>query len=106
MAQQTCVRRSYNQTYMSLAISALNSRQIQSSRRATATYNIPKSMLRDRHAKKLTQRDCKPKSKKLTKLEEEVVVKHILDLNSRGFAPTLGTIRDMANKLLAKRATG
>jgi len=35
-----------------------------------------------------------------------VVVRHILDLNLRGFAPTLGDIQDMANKLLAKRAAG
>ena len=31
-------------------------------------------------------------------------MKHILDLDSRGFAPTLGAVRDMADKLLAKRA--
>ena len=91
---------------MSLAISAFNSRQIQSSRRAAATYNIPESTLRDRCAGKLTQRDYKPKSKKLTKLEEEVVVRYILDLNSRGFAPTLSTVQDMADKLLAERAAG
>ena len=35
-----------------------------------------------------------------------MVVRHILDLNSRGLAPTLGAIRDMANKLLAERAAG
>ena len=33
-------------------------------------------------------------------------MKHILDLDSRGFAPTLGAIWDMADKLLAKRAAG
>ena len=45
-----------------------------------------------------------PNLKKLTKLKEEVIVRHILDLDSRGFAPTLGAIKDMANKLLAARA--
>ena len=33
-------------------------------------------------------------------------MKHILDLDSRGFAPTLGAVRDMADKLLAERAAG
>ena len=33
-----------------------------------------------------------------------MVVKHILDLDSRGFAPTLSAIWDMADKLLTKRA--
>ena len=35
-----------------------------------------------------------------------MVVRYILNLNLQGFAPTLGTVRDIANKLLAKRATG
>ena len=39
----------------------------------------------------------------LTRLEEEVVIKHILDLDLRGFSPSLDAVRDMANKLLAER---
>jgi hypothetical protein len=35
-----------------------------------------------------------------------VVVRHILNLNSRGFAPTLDAVRDIADKLLTKRAAG
>ena len=45
-----------------------------------------------------------PNLKKLTKLKEEVIVRYILDLDLRGFAPTLGAIHDMADKLLAGRA--
>ena len=47
-----------------------------------------------------------PNLKKLTKLKEEVIVRHILDLDSRGFAPTLGAVKDMADKLLAARTAG
>ena len=50
--------------------------------------------------------DCQPNSKKLTQLEEEVVVKYILDLDLRGFAPTYAAVRDMANSLLAARSAG
>jgi hypothetical protein len=32
-----------------------------------------------------------------------VIVKHILNLNSRGFPPSLDAVRHMANKLLAER---
>jgi len=35
-----------------------------------------------------------------------VIVGYILDLDLRGFAPTLGAVRDMADKLLATRAAG
>jgi hypothetical protein len=35
-----------------------------------------------------------------------VIVRHILDLDLRGFAPTLGATRDMADKLLAERGAG
>jgi hypothetical protein len=35
-----------------------------------------------------------------------VIVRHILELDSRGFAPTLDAVRDMADKLLAERGAG
>ena len=39
----------------------------------------------------------------LTKLEEDVVVNHILDLDSRGFPPRLADVANMANSLRAER---
>jgi hypothetical protein len=45
-------------------------------------------------------------SKKLTQLEEHVIVEHILDLDLRGFAPTYAAVHDMANTLLAARGGG
>lgn len=106
MAQPTQIRLPYNEADISLAILAMNQNQIQSVNHAAATFNIPESTLRSRRAGTTARRDCEPKSKKLTKLEEEVIVEHILDLDTRGFAPTLGAVRDMANKLLAERSAG
>ena len=40
---------------------------------------------------------------KLTATEEQTIVQYILDLNSRGFAPRLCEVADMADKLLAVR---
>ena len=41
---------------------------------------------------------------KLTTSEESAIVQHVLDLDLRGFPPTKGMVRDMANKLLAERS--
>ena len=49
------------------------------------------------------RRNCELNLKKLTKLEEEAITRHILNLDTRGFAPSLGAVRDIANKLLAER---
>ena len=35
-----------------------------------------------------------------------MIVRHILELDSRGFAPILGAVRDMADKLLTERGAG
>jgi hypothetical protein len=35
-----------------------------------------------------------------------VIIRYILDLDTRGFAPTYAAIRDMADKLLAARSAG
>jgi hypothetical protein len=97
---------SYNQADILLASTSLDSQQLSSSRRAATVYNVPKSTLNDRRAGKLARHDCQPNSKKLTQLEEEVIVSYILDLDLRGFAPTYAAVRNMADKLLAARGAG
>ena len=67
---------------------------------------MSEATLRRRRAGMSARRDCQPNLKKLTKLEEEVIVKHILDLNLRGFSPTYAAVRDMADRLLAARGAG
>ena len=94
----------YNEGDILFTISSIDTTQILSAWRAAAIFNVPKTTLRDRRARKPARRDYKPNLKKLTKLKEEVIVRHILDLDTRGFAPTLGAIRDIVDKLLAKRS--
>jgi hypothetical protein len=67
---------------------------------------VPETTLRRRRAGKPARRDCQRNSKKLTQLEEEVIVRYILNLDERGFAPTYAAVRDMADKLLAARCAG
>ena len=40
---------------------------------------------------------------KLLKLEEEVIIRYILDLDSRGFTPPLTNIEDIVNYILESK---
>jgi hypothetical protein len=69
-------------------------------------YSVAETTIRRRRAGVPARRDCQPNSKKLTQLEEQVIVSYILDLDLRGFSPTYAAVRDMANKLLTTRGGG
>ena len=56
-----------------------------------------------RRAGQTPQADRWPKTMNLTKLEEDVVVEHILELVTRGFPPRLADVASMANSLRAER---
>ena len=45
----------------------------------------------------------RPANHKLTELEEEVIVRYIFDIDTRGFAPRLTSIEDIANYILESR---
>jgi hypothetical protein len=106
MAQRNVTHLASNEADVQLAISSINLHQIQSNRSAAAIYGVSERTIRRRRAGVPARRDCEPNSKKLTQLEEEVIVRHILDLDERGFAPTYAAVRDIANKLLAARSAG
>jgi hypothetical protein len=90
----------------SLANQAIDLGQIQSNRGAAEIYKVSEATLRRRRKGVPSRRDCTPNSKKLTLMEESVIIRHILDLDSRGLSPRLSAVRDMANKLLAARSGG
>ena len=104
MAQRSATQLVSIEADVQLAISSITAKQIKSSRSAAAIYSVAETTLRCRRAGRPARRDCQPNSKKLTQLEEETIVKYILDLNLRGFAPTYAVVRDMANRLLAARS--
>ncbi len=91
---------------INLAVSALKKNQIQTERRAAATFNVSRATLHRRRAGKPARRDCQPNLKKLTKLEEEVIVNYIINLDLRRFLPTYAAMRDIADRLLAARGAG
>jgi hypothetical protein len=87
-----------------LAIEAIRTSKRKLSRwKAAEIYNVPYSTLTDRMTSKPPRRDIRANCLKLTKLEEEVIVNYILDLDSRGFSPRLADVEDMADYLLEAR---
>ena len=86
-----------------LALLALQNDPKLSIRRAATTYEINEHRLRRRRKGIQSQRDTIPKSRKLSDLEEQIIIQFILDLDSRGFPPRLCGVEEMANRLLADR---
>ena len=82
MGPPATTRLPYNEASINLTIQAINQEQIQCEYRAALVYNVPRLTLHSRRAGIAARRDYKPKSKKLTKLKEEVIVRHILKLDS------------------------
>lgn len=67
---------------------------------------MSQTTLRARMNGRSARQDLQPNSTRLTKLEEEVMVRRVLDLDLRGFSPRLADVEDIANLLLADRNAG
>ena len=74
-----------------------------SCRAAAKIYKVPKSILAARLASRPSRRETKANSLKLTELEEGVIIRHILDMDTRGFAPRPASVEDIANYILESR---
>jgi len=81
MAQQSHVQSYYIESDIFLAISAIESNQISNVFRAASMYNVPRSTLRNRRARRPARCDCEPNLKKLSKIEKGVIIKYILNLD-------------------------
>ena len=88
---------------LTLAIQAYRTGQFKSIRRAAAAYNVRHQRLSDRLNNITFRPVTQPNCQKLTKSEEQTIVRYILDLDARGFAPRLCEVADMADKLLRER---
>jgi hypothetical protein len=86
-----------------LAIEAIRTTKKMSIRRAAQTYDVPKSTLIARMKGRVAKAENRNARHNLTPAEEETLVRHILDLDSRGFPPRIDGVRDMANLLLTTR---
>ncbi len=66
-------------------------------------YKVLYKTLCRRIQRMLARSDISLNSRKLTKLEEKVIIRYILDLDSRAFPPRRSDVEDIANRLLAER---
>lgn len=103
MSQQRPPTLCQKEAKIQLAKNAIEQGQFQSNRKAAKTYNVNRETLRLRRAGIKSRRDCTANSRLLDDLEEEVIVQHILELDSRGHPPSLRRVGDMANSILAGR---
>ena len=86
-----------------LAIEAIRTSKKLSRRKAAKLYEVPFSTLNDRMNGHLPLLERRLANIKLSKLEEEVIIRNILDMDARGFAPRLAGVEDMANFILESR---
>jgi hypothetical protein len=86
-----------------MAIKALESDKKLSVRKAAQIYDVPEATLRYRINGRVLKAEIQSKSQLLSKLEEEVLVQHIIDLDNRGFSPQLKDVEDIAKIILTSR---
>ncbi|CEL00931.1 hypothetical protein ASPCAL00523 [Aspergillus calidoustus] len=83
-----------------LAIQALKKREISSARRAAEVFNVPRSTLRDRLKGHGFQPELRNHSFRLSENQEEALVKWIIDRDTRGVAPKVSHVQQMAYLVL------
>jgi hypothetical protein len=86
-----------------LALQALQNDPKLSGRKAATRYDINYRTLNRRRNGIRSKRDITTKSRNLSDLEEQIIVRFILDLDSRGFPPRRDFVEKMANSLLTDR---
>lgn len=95
-----------DEAQVQLALLEMQNNKKLSARAAGRIYNVDHEKLSHRRRGMQSRRETPANSKKLTNLEESVIVHYILDLASKGFPPRLSGVEDMANRLLAGRDAG
>lgn len=83
-----------------LGIEAIHSSKTINTRTAAKLYRVPRSTLLGQNGWRTPRDETRPNCHKLSTLEEQVIIRNILKLDSRGFAPRL---EDMANFILESR---
>ena len=97
------MRRKSEESQIVLALQAIRSDPIISIRKAAEIYNVSHATLARRVRGTQSRRDNTPNCRSLRATEEEVIVKHILELDAQGFPVRHAYLRDMADRLLLSR---
>ena len=67
------------------------------------TYDVPQTILRDRIKDCVSKTEERNARHNLTPIKEEILVRYILDLDSRGFPSRINDVRDMVDLLYKVR---
>ena len=94
---------SLNEAKLTLAVQATRRDAKITYRLAAKVYDASRTTLGYRLNGRPPRGDCEPNSKKLTKLEERVILEYILELDLRGFPPSKASVRAMADSLLQEK---
>jgi hypothetical protein len=103
MPSQNKPSSSYKEGRIDLALKAYTLGQFKTLRRAAAAFSVQHQRLSDRLHGITYRPQAPPNRQKLSPTEQKTVVRYILDLDARGFAPRLCEVADIADKLLAVR---
>ena len=87
MSQRNNKKRLPNEAQIQLELQAIQQDMNLFIRHAAEIYEVAERTLRRRRDKTPYRQDGTPNSMKLTKIEEEVIVQHILKLNEPGYPP-------------------
>jgi hypothetical protein len=88
---------------INLTLEALKKYSDLSIRKASTIYEVPEASLCHRRARRPLRREIPTNLRKLTNLEEKVLLERVLDLDTRGFQPRLSDIREIADRLCTTR---
>jgi hypothetical protein len=105
MPQPNRVQISPNEGSLLLAISAFHSGQCASISAAAATYKVSKTTLTRRLRGGTSREGYIPGNRKLSCIEEEVIVQNILRLDAQGLSPTIGLVKEMEDAVCKARGT-
>jgi hypothetical protein len=92
-----------NEAQIVLAIQAMESNKKLSLGAAAKAYSVPYNTLKRRRNGIAPRADSIANSRNLDPLEEQVIVRRVLDLYEQGFSPGYDVVEDMANLLRATR---
>jgi hypothetical protein len=85
---------------INLAIQAVRSQPPISVCKAGLVYGIPRSTLATRMAGRRSHVESTLRIRRLSFIEEDIIVQYVLELDSRGFPPSLSAVEDIANHLV------
>ena len=86
-----------------LATAAIQSKRVQSQRKASSLYNVPRTTIQRRLKGVRPKRETTSVNLKLSPHEEQSLIQWILDLDRRGFPPHIIDVRRMGDVLLRAR---